>query len=423
MVGAAAPTSRRTGHYRLLVRQPGAMRIATLSLLGRLAFAMTNLSLLLYVNAATDNLAVAGAAAATNLVGTAVTAVIQGRWFDRYGVRRTLWCLTAAYAPLTSLMMALVESRQPAWILLSVTLPQSLSTPMIGVATRTMLPHLTPEGPLRDALIRYWTISFECCYVLAPALTGMLAATLSTRTPFISSALLLTVASATYAALPAIGKHRGCAPPRVGTSAAHPPAGLVTLVIAALGFGAAVGFVVITTTAAATTLGKPHAIGWLFALMTMCSVGGGIAFGIRSWPRRAELQLPILLLASACALLIPLTGRHIPTLMLSVAAAGVTFAPQLTVQSTILNEIVPWQRVGVSFGWLTTAAALGNGVAQAIGGALGQAFTSSAAASVGALTVGATAGTVALRRNSLISPTRAQRRGRALTHQLRNQGK
>jgi MFS family permease len=407
MVVAAVPTSRRTGHYRLLMRQPGAMRIATLSLLGRLAFTMTNLSLLLYVNAATDNLAVAGAAAATNLVGTAVTAVVQGRWFDRYGVRRTLWCLTAAYVPLTSLMMALVESRQPVGMLLPVTLLQSLSLPLISVATRTMLPHLTPEGPLRDALIRYWTISFECCYVLAPALTGMLAATLSTRTPFISSALLLTVASATYAALPAIRQHRG-APPQVGTSVAYPHAGLVTLAIAALGFGAAVGFVVITTTATATAISKPHAIGWLFALMTMCSVGGGIAFGIRSWPRRAELQLPILLLASGCALLlIPLAGQHIATLMLSVAAAGVTFAPQLTVQSAILNEIVPRQRVGVSFGWLTTAVAIGNGAAQALGGALSQVFTSSAAASVGALTVGVTAGTVALRRNSLVSPTQA----------------
>jgi MFS family permease len=401
MVVAAAPTSRRTGHYRLLARQPGAMRTATPSLLGRLAFAMTNLSLLLYVDAATDNLAIAGAAAATNLVGTAAAAVIQGRWFDRYGVGRTLWRLTMAYVPLTSLMMALIESHQPAWILLPVTLLQSLSLPLINVATRTMLPHLTPEGPLRDALIRYWTISFEFCYVLAPALTGMLAATLSARTPFISSALLLTVASATYAALPATRQHRGT-PPQVGTSAVCPQAGLATLVIAALGFGAAVGFVVITTTAAATAINKPHAIGWLFALMTLCSVGGGIAFGIRSWPRRTELQLPLLLLASASALLIPLAGPHIATLMLSVVAAGVTFAPQLTVQSDILNDIVPQQRVGVSFGWLTTAVAIGNGVAQAIGGALSQAFTPSAAASVGALTIGAAAGTVALRRNSLI---------------------
>ena len=407
LLGAGPRARWATSSYRSLLVRSGAAGIATWSLLGRLAFAMGNLSLLLYVHAVGASLALAGAAGATNLLGTAITAVAQGRWFDRHGVRRTLCLLTAAYVPLTALVLALVESGQPAWILLTAILAQSLSTPLMGVATRAMLPHLAPllapDAATRAALFRYWTISFELCYVVAPALTALLGAMLSTRAPFILSAVLLAVASLGYAALPAIGDHRGC-PTRAATSTApHSRSGLVTLVIAALGFGTVVGFVVITTTATATALGHAPAIGLLFTLMTISSVAGGLVSGRGNRFLRRESQLPLLILTSACALLIPLTGQHILALALCVIVAGATFTPQLTLQSIVLDDVVPHQRVGAAFGWLTTAVAIGNGAGQALGGSLSQHFTPDVAASAGALIVAAVATAVWLRRRTLAS--------------------
>ena len=410
LLGAGPRARWATSSYRSLLVRSGAAGIATWSLLGRLAFAMGNLSLLLYVHAVGASLALAGAAGATNLLGTAITAVAQGRWFDRHGVRRTLCLLTAAYVPLTALVLALVESGQPAWILLTAILAQSLSTPLMGVATRAMLPHLAPllapDAATRAALFRYWTISFELCYVVAPALTALLGAMLSTRAPFILSAVLLAVASLGYAALPAIGDHRGC-PTRAATSTApHSRSGLVTLVIAALGFGTVVGFVVITTTATATALGHAPAIGLLFTLMTISSVAGGLVSGRGNRFLRRESQLPLLILTSACALLIPLTGQHILALALCVIVAGATFTPQLTLQSIVLDDVVPHQRVGAAFGWLTTAVAIGNGAGQALGGSLSQHFTPDVAASAGALIVAAVATAVWLRRRTLASDHR-----------------
>ena len=383
--------------YRVLWRRPGAPAVAAWSLTGRLAFAMTNLSLLLYIHATTANLAIAGAAAATNLTGTAVAAVVQGRWFDRYGVGRTLRRLTAVYLPCSALLLMLIETRQPAWVLMPVILAQSLAAPLMGVATRAMLPHLVTEGPARDALIRYWTISFEGCYVAAPALTGMLGALGSPRLPFLTATLALAVAAVVYAGLPAIGEHRGTGTAAVALPADESRAGLLTLVIAALGFGAVVGFLVLITTAVATSLGHPHAAGPLFAVMTLCSVVAGIAFRTT----RREIALPAMIALSAAALLIPIAGHSMVLLLIAVAMAGATFAPQLTLQSAILDDIVTRERVGASFGWLTTAVALGNAAGQTAGGALSHFAGPSAAAAVGAVTVAAAAAVVAMRRKTL----------------------
>lgn len=389
--------SWRGSQYRLLLTRPGARSIAAWSLVGRLAFAMTNLSLLLYIHATTGNLAVAGAAAATNLGGTAVGAVVQGRWFDRHGVSRTLRRLAAVYLPCTAALLMLVETRQPAWLLLPVILVQSLAAPLMGVATRTMLPHLTPAGPAREALLRYWTISFETCYVAAPAIVGILGALHSPRVPLIVSTLSLAAAAVAYAGLPMIRRQRGTGRATAVAPAAGNRAGLITLVVAGLGFGAVVGFVVLTTTAVASSLGHPHAAGPLFAVMTLCSVVGGVLFRTT----RREVALPVLILVSAGALLIPLAGHSMLLLLIAVVVAGATFAPQLTLHSAILDGIVARERVGVSFGWLTTAVALGNATGQTAGGALSHLVDPGFAAIIGALTVAATAGAVAWRRHTL----------------------
>jgi predicted MFS family arabinose efflux permease len=92
-------------------------------------------------------------------------------------------------------------------------------------------------------------------------------------------------------------------------------------------------------------------------------------------------------------------------LLITVAVAGATFAPQLTLQSAILDDMVTRERVGASFGWLTTALALGNAAGQTAGGAISHFAGPNAAAAVGAVTVAAAAVVVAIRRESLSAPS------------------
>ena len=377
----------RESNYRALLLRPGMKNLAISSLLGRLAFAMTNLSLLLYVTETTGELSIGGAAAGTSLLGSAISASLQGRWFDRFGVSRTLLSSIALYVPVTVLLIVLLRSHAEAWVLLSVILVQSLVAPMMGVASRSVLPFAAPDGPLRDALIRYWTISFEVCYAMAPAIVGVL--TLGDRTaevPFYVAAVSLAVTSAAYAASPIVRAQV----PRSPTSPAQAArrssgGGVATLTIAALAFGAGVGFVVITVTAIAKSLGNPEIVGLPFSLMTISSVAAGFWFSHHEPSLPRHLQLAALIAVCAVALLIPtfLTGASMTEIIVCCIVAGFSFAPQLILQSTILEEICAPERVGATFGWLTTAVTVGNAAGQTLGGALSQWFTPGVAAGTG----------------------------------------
>lgn len=383
-----------------------------MSVLGRFSLSMTNLSLLLYIQESTKSFPTAGVVVGVSLMGTAAAALLQGRSFDRRGVSRTLIPVSVTYVALTGLMVALVYLREPLALLAPVAFIHGLSVPVMSVATRAMHPHLAPEGPLRDALFRYWVVSSELCYVLAPALTGSLAViagwgdqqmTLSEalRGPFVVSAGLLAASSIGYAALPAIRNYRGEQARHGQSRTIYSRAGLTTLVFAALGYGATVGFVVITATQGAVALDKSWMIGSLFALMSVCSVAAGLLFPTNPTQRGRQVWMTLLLIVGAAALLIPMLGVSVGALIATVTVAGVTFAPQLALQTTLVDAVVPPDRSGVSVGWLATAIVIGNGGGQALGGILASQLSPASIGALGALVVATLAAIVFMRRETL----------------------
>ncbi|RPE38960.1 hypothetical protein EDD90_1906 [Streptomyces sp. Ag109_O5-1] len=87
--GAAPGLRRFTAAYTGVLTAPGAPPLVFWSLVGRFAFAGSNLALLTYV-AAVRRSFVAGVLVAVSLAGTAVAGLAQGRLIDRFGPRRPL---------------------------------------------------------------------------------------------------------------------------------------------------------------------------------------------------------------------------------------------------------------------------------------------------------------------------------------------
>src|SRR5687768_16590495 len=103
------PTSARA----VFRATPGAVPMAAWSLLGRFGFAMTNVGLLLFVEARTGSYGIAGAVSAASLVGTAVGMVGQGGLVDRYGPTRPLLVLCALYVGLGAVSIAGLAANLP----------------------------------------------------------------------------------------------------------------------------------------------------------------------------------------------------------------------------------------------------------------------------------------------------------------------
>lgn len=379
MRSSARQARRTTRHddvsgYRAVLTATGAPPLVLWSLLGRLAFAMTNLSLLLYVSAASGSYAFAGGMTAVSLIGTAAGAIGQGRLIDRFGPSRPLLALAAAYGPLSLALITVVPAHHsPNIPLACVILAQSATQPLLAVASRSMWPRLVAAGSPRQTAYSYEIISTETCYLIAPAIAATLAAMLWPGTPLALATSVITMAAIGFALAPAARRHRGgehsSVRSRQHTQTVLRHRGMPVLLIAALGFGTGVGFIAVGVPAAATAHDAPTAAGFLLATWSVSSVLGGIAHNRHPWPAQPSLRLP-LLMAAFSLLLCPVFIGGLYSIAAAMILTGLTLAPQLTTQNTLLDSLVPPHQVSEAFGWITTVIALGNAAGQVASGAV-----------------------------------------------------
>ncbi|GAB3986906.1 MFS transporter [Plantactinospora veratri] len=367
------------GTTRTALAVPGALPMAVWSVLGRFAFAMINLSLLIFVEDRTGSYAVAGAVSAASLVGTAVGVIGQSRLIDRYGPTRVLLAFTGPYALLSVGAVVFISTGLNTLALALLVAVQCAVLPTVQVASRAMWRHLVPAGSVRDAAYSYEAVSFELCWLLGPAVAAVLATWLWSGSALLVAVTLSTVSAAGFASTAAVRSHRRHA--TFGTSAEDldraadgtdadqfHPAGLAILLLATCAFGLTVGFVVVGVTAGTESNGVPQLAGVVLGLWSISSVLVGMAYQRSPWPRPLVVRLPVLIAGFGTILLIPsLLGGALP-LTVAVILAGATLVPQITLHNTLLDRLVPQRRVSEAFGWITTAIIAANAAGQALGG-------------------------------------------------------
>jgi predicted MFS family arabinose efflux permease len=373
----------------VLIRQvrtvPGVPAMAAWSLVGRFGLGMTNLSLLLFVRAETGSYAVAGGLSAASLLGVATGTVVQGRMIDRSGPRRPLLLLALPHLLLGAAVIVGVAASLPPAALAVVIVAQCAVLPSVAVASRSMWPRLLPAGPSRDAAYTYEAISFELCWLLGPAVAGLLATLLWPGTALTVAVALATVAAVGFARTPVVRSHRGqgraagggerpgAGPPRGDVAAPVQSirrGGLAVLLIAVCGFGLAIGYVVVGVTAGTAAAGAPEMAGVLLAGWSISSMAGGLAYQRWLSPPHGGLasRLPVLLSIFALVLLIPGGFAGVVALAVSLALAGLTLVPQITTHNSLLDGLVPGRRLSEAYGWLTMTIWVANAAGQAAGG-------------------------------------------------------
>ncbi|MGW5050625.1 MFS transporter [Actinokineospora sp. NPDC004072] len=357
--------------YRAALTTPGARGPVLASLVGRLPIAMVGLSLLLYVQNATDSFATAGMVSAGTLVGVAIGSVAQGRLMDRVGPSRPLLSVVGLFALFVSLGILAIESGAPTWLLVALGFCIGSTEPMIGSASRAMWTRLVPPGPVRTAAYSYEAISMEVFFIVGPALSGVLVAAPWAGTGVVIGAGFMIIGGVTFALMPTIRSYRP-AKSAGGGSLLGPLAspGMKTVALAAAGFGVTIGFVEVAVPAAATQAGNPPMGGVLLGVWSVSSVVFGVYYGTRPWPRPLHLRMPVLL--AGFALLLTLLA--IPTSLIGLAIAllvvGTLVTPQATAHSAALEQVAPPGTITEAFGWVITAVTLGLALGQSVSGQL-----------------------------------------------------
>jgi MFS family permease len=355
----------------------------------RLPIAMVGLSLLFYVQRATSSFATAGVVSAGALIGVSVGSVLQGRTMDRLGPSRPLLVTSAAFAVLVVGTIVAVESHAGTAALVALALGVGMTQPMVGSASRAMWARLLPDGPARQAAYNYDAISIEVFFILGPGISGVLAAMPWGGTGMVVASVAQTLGAIGFALTRTVRTMQALPGELPGLLGALSSPGMRTVALAAMGFGAVIGFIEVAVPAAATQAGHQALGGVLLSAWSVGSVVFGVAYGMRPWPRRMHLRLPFLL--AVFGLLIALSA--IPTglvgLTITLMIGGSMITPQSTAHSTVLEQVAPPGTITEAFGWVITAVTLGLALGQSLSGYLVDHVSVSAsflAASVAGLT-------------------------------------
>ncbi|MGY2002854.1 MFS transporter [Blastococcus sp. SYSU DS1024] len=352
--------------YLAVWRLPSAKVLLLAGFAGRLPSSMVPLALLLMVQQQTGSYAIAGLAAATLGIASAVMAPVLGRLADRKGPRRILLAQSALYPLLLGLLVAVTLGGAPHAAVVAAAGLAGVSTPLVSGTVRALWSRTDPR--VRSTAYALDATATELVFVVGPTLVAALAV-LAAPTWAVGLAGALAVVGALGVARVA----------RSWVPVSAPAAGLFTTVLAPgmprvllsgsavmLGFGA----LEVAIPAFADSTGSPGLSGVLLAVWSLGSVAGGLWFGARVMSASLPRQYRWLLFGVTIGLA-PLAWVSSPwALGVLLFLGGTAIAPTLTVQNSLVGSLAPVHATTEAFTWLSTITVGASAIGAALGGAL-----------------------------------------------------
>ena len=373
---------------RLLTHGPIA-RPFVFAALARLTLAMLPLGILILVQQDRQTYALAGVVSGAYAIGAAVGTPLWGRLMDRFGQLAVLVPTSLTSAALLITLTLATTGGAPAGALVALAAGVGLSYPAVSPALRAGFRVAFPDPWSRKVAFALDATSVELSFVLGPLLLSAFLVARIAALPLLITAILLAGGTIAYCLTrfarrasqalgardtPDLGDAQGASgaggpAPRTALAAAGVPAILVVVLLLSVGFGQ------LDTSMTATAdqaLGGTEQVGILFAAIAGGSTIGGLVFGIRSWPFDDRHALPVLMgIFGLCLLLLAgllsTSWVGLPLLLPLLFLTGLSIAPALIMQQTLLDRLTPPARLNEAQALLsasnTTGAAIGTAIA------------------------------------------------------------
>lgn len=358
-----------------LLRQRGLVRLLLPALVARIPDSIAATAIVILVRSPSGSYATPGLAAGAFGIGTAVSAPLTGRALDRFGQRRVMPLLAAAFCvALTAL--ALVAGHLAAAGLLALAAAAGLTRPPIEAGLRALWPRLVPASRLDAAYALDSTLQ-ELIWIGGPLLLAALLATGHPALPVLACAVASITGTAAYAA-----SRRVRAAERRAAARARSPlrsSRMRVLLAAAACYGAAAGILNLGLVAYATGHGDTAWVGVLVAVWGAGSLVGGIVYGSRNWRGQVEWRAISCLALFGVALLLLIAAPSLLILALLMIPLGVPLSPWLGSLSASVQRAAPRDAATEAFTWTFTVITVGMAGGNAVGGAIIEGAGTSAA--------------------------------------------
>lgn len=250
--------------------------------LSRLPYGIESLATLFYVDGSTRSYTGAGAVSGAVVLGVAVGTVVHSRRLDRHGYR-SLPALGVTHLAMLGLLAYVISARWTLPTMLVTGLAAGLTLPPLSSHIRALYPDALAEhgepGQLVQAAFSLDSAMTEATYVTAPVLLALamllasagVALLLAGTTTLAGIAIALLMAPVRVAAHPSPTRRFG---------ALRAP-GVLTLALASLPLGIAVGLLEVAISAFATEHGQPALGSLLIAAFSLACACGAVTSGQR----------------------------------------------------------------------------------------------------------------------------------------------
>jgi MFS family permease len=353
--------------YTAVLSAPHAARTFGAALVGRLSYGIVFLSLVLAVTRSTGSYPVAGGFLALFGLTSSVLSPARARIIDRYGLRRALTPMAAAYAALLAAIAAVTWHPGAPHPLLWVLAGAAGSlTPPLGPVMRSLWSGLIAGEELRRRAFSLDTVAEELLYVTGPLLAGLLAAVANPALGVAVSAALVLLGSLLLVTSPAVADRPVAAPPAGWGGVA----GLAAPVLVSAALGMCLGGLGLLLVAFAAREHHPAAVAWVEAALAAGSAVGGLVHGAVTWRRTGRVRLPLLAAAAGAPLAVAGLAGNLVGLVALVGLAGLFVAPALTTAYLIADETAAPAARTQAGAWVNTAFNLANAAGAALAGVL-----------------------------------------------------
>jgi MFS family permease len=358
---------------------PGALRLASVSIVARLPMAMLSIALLVHVRHLTGSFTTAGVVAGGFAASLGVGGPLLGRLVDRRG--QTMVLLVSALGAGGALAgIAALPAHAPSEALVALAVLLGLSTPPVGACMRAILPTVVRDREVLRAAYAAESAAIELTWIVGPPLVLLVAVAWSTAAALVVCGAALVTGTAAFAAQPASRAWRpASAPERSRGSSLRAPA-MRTLVLLLVFVGVVFGAVEVAVVAAVADLGRPGAAGPLLGVWGAGSLAGGVVAARTGGGARTGAGLALVLAALAAAhLALAAAAGSAVALAAVLVLAGATIAPTYATIYAMVDHAAPAGTVTEAFAWLSTAVAVGASIGAASAGAVADAAGPAAA--------------------------------------------
>ena len=347
--------------YRALFQAKGAKGFVLAGLLARIPLPMTGIGIITLLSQIRGSYGLAGAVAATFVLTYALLSPQVSRLVDRFGQRRVLPA-AAGLSVLGILLLLACSYWQTADWALFAGAALAGCMPSMSAMVRARWTAIYRGKPQLQTAFSLETVLDEVTFIAGPPISvGLSVAVVPQAGPLAAAVLLAIGALALAVQVSTEPPVKADADMEQGSVSIFSLADVRLLTLLMVAMGVIVGTVDIVSVAFAELMGMPAAASFVLSCYAIGSCVAGLVFGALKLDTPLRKLLLVGGLATAATTLPLLLAGNIIGLAAAVLVAGLFFAPTMIVAMSLVERIVPHNKLTEGMTWLL--AGLNVGVA------------------------------------------------------------